>query len=271
MHGIGNDFVMVDLVNHKISELNLPELARQMCDRNFGIGADGLITASFSNENILQMRMFNPDGSESEMCGNGVRCFALFARKQNLTKESSIPVQTGAGLLKLEVLPKNQVKVDMGLAELNPTKIGIKSDNSTWINQHLPNTNFKGTAVSMGNPHIIIFVESLEAIELEVVGPIIENLAIFPNRSNVHFVKVISNEHIQMKTWERGAGITLACGTGACACCVASHLVHNTNRNLKVSLPGGDLLIEYCQDSRVFMTGPASISFEGAYLTENLG
>lgn len=265
MHGIGNDFVMVDLVNNPIPESQLSSLATSICDRRTGIGADGLITADFNDEDVLRMRMFNPDGSESEMCGNGVRCFAHFVQSQKLTALKSIPVETGAGILQLDILPNQRVKVDMGMASLNPSDLHMNTEAETWVNKSLSDTDFSITAVSMGNPHAVIFVDDLDAIDLAESGKLVEHHPLFKNRTNTHFVKVLSKKHIQIKTWERGAGATLACGTGACACAVASHLVHGTNPQVTVSLPGGDLEIEYQSNGRVLMTGPSTRVYEGVY------
>lgn len=267
MHGIGNDFVMVDLFQNDLSPDGLPQLAKAVCDRRFGIGADGLITASEGQDAPFQMRMFNPDGSESEMCGNGVRCFAKFVRDHNHTTETTIPVETGAGLLHLEIQDDGQIRVNMGKARLKAKEIGMVGDpEGEFINQPLPHTGFHGTAVSMGNPHLVIFVDDLDPIDLYETGRPLEKHPLFTNRTNVHFVKVLHPEHIQIKIWERGAGATLACGTGACACAVASYLNGHTKRNIKVTLPGGNLQIEYLPDQTVFMTGPAETSFEGTWL-----
>lgn len=266
MHGIGNDFVMVDLTRNPLSDSVLPSLARAMCARRLGIGADGLITADLTKNGGLVMRMFNPDGSESEMCGNGIRCFAVFANENNLCDRNPARVQTGAGMLTTEILPNGNVSVDMGAAGLTRREIGMSGPlDETFIDSPLPDTPFKATAVSMGNPHLVLFVENVDAFPLEQVGPALEVHPRFPHRTNVHVVEKLNQRAIKIRTWERGAGLTLACGTGACACAVASTLVLGTDREVSVSLPGGDLNITYAKNGHVFMSGPAETSFEGQW------
>jgi len=262
MHGIGNDFVMVDASSYL--GLDWPQVSRQVCDRRFGIGADGLILA-LPEDGALRMRMFNPDGSESEMCGNGIRCFALFVREKGLTDLESIPVETGAGRLVLDVLSDGRVRVDMGRARLRPAEIGMQGDGDHFIHQPISalGHDFWGTAVSMGNPHLVLLVEDASKIDLALIGPVIEHHEHFPHRVNVHFVQVLERGHIIQRTWERGAGITLACGTGACASAVAAFLNGRTGRHVTVTLPGGDLEIDYREDGTVFMTGPATKVFAG--------
>ncbi|MBS1712760.1 MAG: diaminopimelate epimerase [Armatimonadetes bacterium] len=266
MHGIGNDFVMVNAFAQPLDESAVPELARKVCDRKFGVGSDGLILAAPGQSEKFAMRMWNPDGSESEMCGNGVRCFANFVRDEGLTDASTIPVETGAGRLVLEIMADGQVRVDMGKARLTRGEIGMDGpaeerfiDGPFDVDQ----TTWKGTAVSMGNPHVVMFVEDASAVDLPALGPKFEHHPLFPKRVNAHFVQVLSDSHIVQRTWERGAGVTLACGTGACACAVASFLNGKTGRKVRVSLPGGDLTVEYTEDGTVFMTGPAETVFCG--------
>ena len=264
MHGIGNDFVMVDATK-PLPSLDWVSTAKAVCDRRHGVGGDGLILA-LDGDKGLQMRMFNPDGSESEMCGNGIRCFALFARDQGLTSAADIPVETGAGRLVLTVLDGGRVRVDMGKARLTPEEIGMDWDGGqSFIDQPVNalGHEFHGTAVSMGNPHLVLLVENAAAFPLSEFGPVLEHLPLFPRRVNVHFVQVLDRGHIIQKTWERGAGITLACGTGACASAVATILNDRTDRQVRVTLPGGDLEIDYQPDGTVFMTGPAETVFQG--------
>lgn len=264
MHGIGNDFVMVDAVSEAPPHADLAELSRSVCDRKFGVGADGLILAVRGEEAPFAMRMFNPDGSESEMCGNGVRCFALFLRDNGLTEATTIPVETGAGLLTLEVTDSGQVRVDMGPARLTRGEIGMNGEpGERFVGQPVPDSERVGTAVSMGNPHLVVFVPDVDAVDLEGEGRVLEHSPLFPRRVNVHFVQVLSRTHLRQRTWERGAGATLACGTGACAVAVAGFLNGLSERQVTVSLPGGDLQIEYDSDGRVFMTGPAETVFVG--------
>lgn len=268
MHGIGNDFVMVNAFRHPLDEAAVPGLARAICDRRFGVGSDGLILALPGKHTALAMRMFNPDGSESEMCGNGVRCFAGFAHEEGLTDDSEIPVETGAGLLMLTRLEDGQIRVDMGTARLTRGEIGMTgSADETFIDQPLagPAGDLRGTAVSMGNPHIVFFTENVASIPLEDWGPQLEVHPLFPARVNVHFVEIIHRGHIRQRTWERGAGATLACGTGACACAVASFLNGRTDRHVAVDLPGGRLTIDYHESGRVDMTGPAATVYRGIW------
>ena len=263
MHGIGNDFVMIDRMKNADESLDWSALSVSMCDRKFGVGADGLILAEPGKNTQFAMRMFNPDGSESEMCGNGVRCFALYVRDNGHTSETEIPVETGAGLLHLSIQGDGQVKVDMGVAKLTRGEIGMSGPaDELFINQPLEGFGLNGTAVSMGNPHVVIFTDDVSAIPLEQIGPQIERNSLFPSRVNVHFVQIVGDDHIVQRTWERGAGITLACGTGACACAVASHLNGYTDRSVDIDLPGGRLHIDYHEHGRVDMTGPAVTVFE---------
>lgn len=264
MHGIGNDFVMVDAT--RLDGFDWPSVAQNVCDRRFGIGSDGLILALRDGDS-LRMRMFNPDGSESEMCGNGIRCFALFAKAHGLANGSILPVETGAGRLVLEVLNDGRVKVDMGRARLAPNEIGMKGDGERFVDQPIEalGTEFRGTAVGMGNPHLVLLVDDAFAYDLEKFGPVLEHHELFPHRVNVHFVQVVDSRHIIQRTWERGAGITLACGTGACASAVAACVNGKTGREVRVKLPGGELDIDYREDGTVFMTGPATEVFTGTF------
>lgn len=266
MHGIGNDFVMVDAIRQDLSGLDLVSLAQKTNDRRYGIGGDGLILALPGDEAAFRMRMFNPDGSESEMCGNGVRCFASFVRSEGLTDSHSIGVETGAGLLALDSLPDGRVRVDMGLARLTRGEIGMSgAADEPWIEQpiELEGHALTATAVSMGNPHMVLFVDDVGAVPLSEWGPVLERHPEFPNRVNVHFVQAMGRSHLVQRTWERGAGATLACGTGACASAVAGWVTGRTDPHVPISLPGGDLEIEITPDRRVHMTGPAKHVFSG--------
>ncbi len=262
MHGIGNDFVLIDTIRDGVFDCDVEALSKRVCDRSFGVGADGLILVERSG-NTLLMRMLNPDGSESEMCGNGLRTFARLCHDRNYA-DGKFQVQTGAGLLQVECLPDQSVKVNMGIAELEPSKIGMVGTSGTnFINQPIGN-GFFGTAVSMGNPHIVIFVDKVSEVDLANDGPKLERASLFPNRTNVHFVQIESENEISQRTWERGAGITLACGTGACAGAVAAFLNQKTGRSVKVNLPGGTLQIQYKESGEVTMTGTAEYVFEGS-------
>lgn len=270
MHGIGNDFIMLDALKEAPSEEQLPVLSKRFNDRKFGIGGDGLILVLPSKIADFKMRMFNPDGSESEMCGNGIRCFAKFVYDRKLVAEPQVKVETLAGIKTLKMLLRGgkveAVRVDMGVPALLRSEIPMKGDdNERVIGETLKveGQKFEITAVSMGNPHVIIFENNIEAFPLSRFGPLIENHRSFPQRTNVHFVKVCGPGEIVVRTWERGAGETLACGTGACATVVACVLNKKTNRAVDVHLPGGDLRIEWMGDDRVMMTGPAEEVFEG--------
>ena len=265
MHGIGNDFVLIDTIRDGALAGDLALASRKICDRDFGVGADGLILVE-KNPDMLAMRMFNPDGSESEMCGNGIRTFARLCQDRGYGKDH-FSVHTGAGILRVDIKEDSKVAIDMGKAILNPVEIGMAGvSGSTFVNQDIGNGKL-GTAVSMGNPHLVIFVDDVSKIDLTYEGGKLERHPYFPNRTNVHFTQIISESEITQVTWERGAGATLACGTGACAGAVASFLNGKTGRNVKVNLPGGSLEIAYEESGTVIMTGEAKYSFEGSSST----
>lgn len=255
MHGAGNDFVIINTFSENIQD-NYSELAIKLCDRNFGIGADGLIFVLPSEKNDIKMRIFNPDGSEPEMCGNGIRCFARFVYEEGIVQKKIIEVETLAGTIIPEIITENDkvtgIKVDMGTPEFN-----------------LPRTvefagmDFEITTVNMGNPHCVIFVEDLSKIDVSKWGPVIEKDPMFPNKTNVEFVQVINESKMKMKVWERGAGITLACGTGACATLVAGVINNKTNNKAEVVLSGGTLIIDWPEKKKIYMTGPAELVFKG--------
>jgi diaminopimelate epimerase len=271
MHGIGNDYVYVSAFDQKLPA-DLPALAVLVSDRHFGIGADGLIVIAPSERADARMRMFNADGSESEMCGNGVRCVAKFIHDHGMARKPQVTVETGRGVLTLDLeVDKGKVRrvrVDMGMpirraAEIPTTLAG---DPPIDVPLTIAGLNLRITAVSMGNPHAVAYVNDLERFPLETTGPALEHHPAFPRRVNAHFVEVRSPGEVQMRTWERGSGITLACGTGACAVCVAGVLTGKTGRNLLAHLPGGDLVLEWPTDaSSVFMTGPATEVFSGEW------
>ena len=270
MHGIGNDFVVVEALGEPIDESRLPDMARKMNDRKFGIGGDGLLLALPSKVADFKMRMFNPDGSEAEMCGNGIRCFAKYVHDRRLVSESQVKVETLAGVKALKMQLRGgkveTVRVDMGTPQLLRSEIPMRGDdNGRVIGERLKveGQTFEITAVSMGNPHVIIFEDNVANFPVAKWGPLIENHKSFPQRTNVHFVQVCNNGEVIVRTWERGAGETLACGTGACAVAVASVLNNKTGRTVTTHLPGGELRIEWLGDNRVMMTGPAEEVFEG--------
>lgn len=269
MHGIGNDFVVLDCLKAEIPEENLPELARRLCDRRFGIGSDGLILVLPSRVAHLRMRMFNPDGSEAEMCGNGIRCFAKYAYDRKHVTSTQMNVETLAGVKPLKLTVQGgkvtSVTVDMGVPRLQPQEIPVRVDAENVIGYPLraAGRKLEFTAVSMGNPHAVIFLDNVSVFPVEKVGPEIEHHKLFPKRTNVQFVQVVNTHEIILRTWERGAGLTLACGTGACAAVVAGALNKLTSREVLVHLPGGNLQIEWLGDGRVLMTGAATEVFVG--------
>lgn len=270
MHGIGNDFVVVNALADCPDESGIAALARTVNDRKFGIGGDGLILVLPSKQADFRMRMLNPDGSEAEMCGNGIRCFAKYLFDRKLITEPSLKVETRAGVKSLKLLTRggkvDGVRVDMGTPRLLRSELdmtGTADERVIGESLKADGRKFEITGVSMGNPHVVIFEDNLEMFPVSRYGPAIETHKSFPKRTNVHFVKVCNPSEIIVRTWERGAGETLACGTGACACVVASVLNDKTGRNVEVHLPGGDLRIEWTGDNRVMMTGPAEEVFEG--------
>ncbi|HWD41039.1 MAG TPA: diaminopimelate epimerase [Fimbriimonas sp.] len=265
MQGIGNDFVVVDVLRDGLPEGDLAEISRAVNDRRFGIGGDGLILLEKGAGAPYQMRMFNPDGSESEMCGNGIRCLVKLLQEHGHTNEPNVDVETGAGVLSLAFTADGRVRVDMGSARLTRGEIPMTGPaEAMFIDQPL-SEGYRGTAVSMGNPHVVIFVEDVASVNVAEIGAKLEHHPLFPRRTNVHFAQVLDSETILQRTWERGAGITLACGTGACAVGVAGFLTGRTARKVEIRLPGGNLDIEYVEDGRVLMTGPAETVFEGKF------
>lgn len=263
MHGLGNDFILIDCLNQKLTE---PEkFAVKYCDRRFGIGADQLLLLYPSQIADFKMRIFNADGSEVEMCGNGIRCFAKYIWDRGLSDKEILEVETLAGIIK----PKKVgplVQVDMGKPEFSPQKIPVDAEGQKAFDLLLEVAGWhaKLNCVSMGNPHAVIFLEEEpKNFAVSKYGPLIENHPIFPKRTNVEFAFVKNPHEIVMRVWERGAGETLACGTGACATAVAAMVKELTERKVTVHLLGGDLLIEWAEDGHVYMTGPAEEVFEG--------
>jgi diaminopimelate epimerase len=269
MHGLGNDYIYIDTFNQK-APVDPSALAVAISDRHFGAGGDGLIMIMPSERADARMRMFNADGSEGEMCGNGVRCVAKYLHDHGLSKRNPVTIETGRGILTLSLeIAQNRVRtvrVDMGAPILEAERIPTTLSGTPPVEAKIvvDNTPWKLTAVSMGNPHAVIYVDDVAAVPLEAIGPKIEHHTVFPRRVNVHFVEVIGPAEVRMRTWERGSGITLACGTGACAVCVAGVLTGRTGRTLLAHLPGGDLELEWADDmSSVYMTGPATEVFSG--------
>ena len=276
MQGLGNDFVLVDYEEIKELDISLGDLAIKMCDRKFGIGADGLIIINpddmKANTDVC-WRIINSDGSEPQMCGNGMRCFAQYVYNHGLVQDKKFSVNTLAGTIIPEVLDDNIVRVNMGKPIFEAEKIPVKSNLYPVLNDTLQagDRTFQFSAVSMGNPHCLIFSEeNTEELAIKY-GSSIENNPIFPEKTNVEFIKVISEKHIKINVWERGCGITLACGTGACASTVAAILNNLTENKVKADLPGGTLTIEWGgnpidKNHDVFMSGSAKVVFEGEYL-----
>jgi len=272
--GLGNDFVLVDCREQGAPALS-PEQAAGMCDRNFGVGADGVIFVLPPDmpDAKYKMRIYNSDGSEPEMCGNGIRCMARFVGELEATTESTFGISTLAGLIKPELRADGTVCVDMGEPFLKATDVPTTlpvDDEGRAIDAPLTvaGQEWQVTCVGMGNPHAIVFVDDVDALDLAGVGPLFECDAVFPAKTNTEFVQVLSPTHLKMKVWERGAGPTLACGTGACALTVAAILTGRSEKSVPVtvSLPGGDLVIEWREaDNRLYMTGPAEKVFAGAY------
>ena len=268
MQGLGNDYVYMDAIHQKLE--NESSLAQFVSNRHFGIGSDGLILICKSDVADFKMRMFNSDGSEAEMCGNGIRCVGKFVYDKGLTDKTTVTIETLAGIKTLELNTKDgkveTVKVDMGEPILNPKEIPVISDEEPVKNLMLEvgGRKFKFTCVSMGNPHAITEVEDTEKFDVEKYGKVLEVDKAFPNKINVEFIQIVDKNHVKMRVWERGAGETLACGTGACATAVACYLNGKTDRNVEVELLGGKLFIEWNEENNhIFMTGPAVTVFEG--------
>jgi len=281
MHGIGNDYVYINGFVERVDDPSA--LAQKVADRHFGIGGDGLILILPSTSADVRMRMFNADGTESEMCGNGVRCVAKYAFDHGLSKNNPMRIETGRGVLTLSLEIANDkvqnITVDMGEPILELEKIPVRqsavgrnaafkkrSDYEYELAIEKYHAGTVATFVSMGNPHATFFVDDVKAIPLEQVGPAVEHYVAFPNRINAHWAQIVSRSELIMRTWERGSGVTLACGTGACAVVVASVLTGKTDRKVICHLPGGDLKIEWRQaDNHVYMTGPATEVFSGQW------
>ncbi len=284
MHGSGNDYVYVNCFEEKIK--NAVKLAQIVSHRHFGIGSDGLILICPSRKADVRMRIFNADGSEAEMCGNGIRCVAKYTYERKLAKQgepftvpgqplcpASLNIETGKGVITVGLTIDDndrvrEVCVNMGQPVLATKDIPVNLPVKEVIEQPMQflNRAFVMTCVSMGNPHAVFFRDNVSLIELEKFGPAIEKHSIFPNRTNVHFAQVDKATELTIRTWERGSGITLACGTGACACCVAAVITGRGERECIAHLPGGDLDVNWCEeDNCVYMTGPAVEVFEGIW------
>lgn len=270
MHGCGNDYVYVNLFEETIADP--AQLSIAVSDRHFGIGSDGLITIGPSDVADFRMRIYNADGSEAEMCGNGIRCVAKYVYDHELTSQTTITVETGAGIKTLELLAENgkvtQVTVDMGEPILAPEEIPVVAEGTRVVDEPIlvDGKEWRMTCVSMGNPHAVVFVDDVANLELEKYGPDFENHTRFPKRTNTEFVQVHSRTEASMRVWERGSAETWACGTGTCASVMACILNGYTDNKVLVHLRGGDLVIEYNPDNNhIYMTGPATEVFQGVY------
>jgi len=271
MHGIGNDYIYVNCFEEVVSD---PErLAIVMSRPHFGCGSDGLILIEPSDIADFGMRMFNSDGSEGDMCGNGARCIGKYVYERGLTDKTEITLSTKGGLKQLVLTVEDgrvtQVKVDMGTPELNPRLIPVDLPGEIVLRHRMQimGQTWFITCVNMGNPHAVLFVRDPEVIDLPTIGPMIEHHPLFPRRTNVEFVRVIDRNILQMRVWERGAGETLACGTGACAALVASVLAGLSDRTVQMKLSGGNLQLHWsAEDNHVYQTGPAAFVYDGVWL-----
>lgn len=268
-HGLGNDFILIDNRADR-KPMVTSEQAIELCSRHFGIGADGVIFALPGQDGTdYSMRIFNSDGSEPEMCGNGIRCLAQFLSDlEGDNAKTQYRIHTLAGVIIPKLEGNGKVRVDMGMPQLMaaqiPTTLAAPDEKAINIPLEVAGQVWQVTCVSMGNPHAVTFVEDVAAIPLETIGPLFEHHSVFPQRTNTEFMQVVRRDYLKMRVWERGAGITLACGTGACAAVVAGVLTGNCDRACTVELPGGCLEIEFSEvDQRVYMTGPAQLVFTG--------
>jgi len=278
MHGLGNDFIMINDLDENLN--NYSKLAKKLCDRHFGIGADGiiLIQNSQQNEADFKMRIFNSDGSEAEMCGNGIRCFAHYLYLNDLTDKKKLKIETLAGIIKPKIIDfgthESTVKVNMGKPSytleslnINQELIDDEIDNLWYYPIIIEGKEYLLNGASMGNPHVVIYVDNLDNIDLKKLGPIIEENPLFKKGTNVEFVKIENENELDVKVWERGAGITLACGTGACATAAVSIDQERVNNNIQINLPGGPLQISKNENNEMIMTGPSTLVFKGEIMT----
>jgi diaminopimelate epimerase len=264
MHGIGNDFVVINAMEEKLPE-DLNKFSKDIADRHFGIGADQVLIVDKSEIADFKMRLFNNDGSEGEMCGNGIRCIAYYVYHHKLTDKKKINVETLAGIIVPEISGE-QIRVDMGEPKFKTKDWDFPQEKVADEPIIVDNQEFRMNLVSTGPPHCVVFVDDVRKVNLSKIGPLFENNKIFPNRINVEFVQIDSPQEVTAIVWERGAGITLACGTGASAVGVAAVLNKLSDRRITVHLPGGDLKIEWDEkDSHVYMTGPATEVFKGSF------
>ena len=273
MHGIGNDYIYINCFREQVEDA--PALARAMSKPHFGVGSDGLVLICPDESADFRMRMYNSDGSESEMCGNASRCIGKYVYDRGLTTDTTVRLMTGAGLkvLQLDVQDGKvqSIRVDMGAPELKPSLVPVQlpGDVAMGVPLEVNGREYLIHCVSMGNPHCVIFVDDPDQVDVEGIGRAIENHPIFPRRTNVEFVQVVSRDHLRMRVWERGSGETLACGTGACASLVAAAYMGYANRKITMDLLGGPLQLEWNEeDGHVYQEGPATFVFDGEWLGE---
>jgi diaminopimelate epimerase len=271
MQGLGNDYIVVDSKKQRISDQQIPKLAKKLCQRRFSIGADGLLLVYPSNVADVKMRIFNADGSEAEMCGNGIRCFSKYCYENGIVLKNAFNVETLSGIKQIWLTIKDSevysVKVDMGAPNWERSALSIQGQ-GTFINETLEidNKPYTITCLSMGNPHCIIFVEKVEEFPVNIIGPIVENYKAFPYRTNVAFVQILNRNELKVRVWERGCGETLACGTGTCAAVAAANRLGRVNNNVTVHLLGGDLKVKV--GKTLLLIGAAEKVFEGTLFQE---
>ena len=271
MHGLGNDYIVIDNRNQKISDKHAAELAKRLCERHFSVGADGLLLVCNSTIADVKMRIFNSDGSEAEMCGNGIRCFSKYCYENGITKKEEFSVETLSGLKHVWLTVKDDevlaVKVDMGVPNWERASLPMVGE-GTCINENLEVDGelYKVTCLSMGNPHCVIFVDNVDEFPVGDVGPIIENHKAFPKRTNVGFVQVLNRNELKVRVWERGCGETLACGTGTCAAVAAANKLGKVGDKVTVHVLGGDLQVE--AGKSLFLIGAAEKVYEGTLFKE---
>lgn len=273
MHGCGNDYVYLDSIRQTLPQEGRGELAKRLSDRHFGVGGDGAIFINASDAADFEMEMYNADGSRAEMCGNGIRCVAKYVYDNGLTDKTDISVVSAGEVKKLKLFTEDgkvsAVTVDMGAPVLEAKLVPVLSDHERAIEEDIEvnGTIYQMTCVSMGNPHAVVFVENVESLDLEALGPCFERHERFPNRINTEFVELVDRKHVRMRVWERGTGETLACGTGCCAVAAAGVLSGVTDREVTVHVRGGEIQIAWEEDTgHIFMTGPAETVFTGEIL-----
>ena len=274
MHGLGNDFVFIE--DKTGQDKDYTALARAMCNRHTGIGADGLIVIVDSRVADVRMRIINSDGSEAEMCGNGIRCFAKYVYDSGIIEKKKFTVETPAGIMEPEITvgADNKAKlitINMGRPSFNRSEIPMEGADGRVLNEDLcvDGENWKITSLLMGVPHTVTYVDDVDTVDIEKIGPLFEKHEAFPKHTNINFAQQMDDRTVKVRTWERGAGATLACGTGSCSVAVASFLNGRTGREVDIQLPLGTLHIEYREeDGNVYMTGPAAVSFTGTWPDE---